>query len=357
MLTKKQLSAISINAIVAKMLITFPHSIIEICKNAAWISAVYCTAIAFLLFAAICRVYSSDRNVIGIADRLGGAPMRIVVGITVFTVLFANFFTFVRIFPEVIRMVLLQTTYVELIGLLFAVGVVLGAYCGIEAVARISELSLAGNSLVFLLFILMLLPTMKLENGLPILGGGAYALFVQNIPFISIFSDLLLLNLLIPHMQNRFDYRRAGMRAVILGGACAVLIVTAYCFSYVYPVTENYLMPVYQLERLIHLGNFFSRLEAIFQLIWSISILLYSSLYLAVMADVWKETFGLRESKPLLPAIMAALVGAAFIPNDLLIAASVEAVVNRWLYIPAFALPLLFGTADKMFHVKQYKER
>lgn len=357
MLTKKQLSAITINAIVVKMLITFPHSVIEICKNAAWISAAYCAIIAFLLFTAICRVYFSDRNVIGIAERLGGAPMRIVVGIMVFAALFANFFTFVRIFPEVIRLVLLQTTYVELIGLLFAVGVLLGAYCGIEAVARISELTLAGNGIVFLVFIVMLIPTMKIENALPILGGGAYALFIQNIPFVSVFSDLLLLNLLMPHMQNSFDYRRAGMRAVILGGFCAVLIVAAYCFSYVYPVTENYLMPVYQLERLIHLGNFFSRLEAVFQLVWSVSILLYASLYLAVMADVWKETFGLRESKPLLPAIMAAVVGAAFIPSDLLMAVAAETVVNRWLFIPAFALPLFLGTADKMFHVKQSKER
>lgn len=357
MLTKKQLSAIMINAIVVKMLITFPHNIIEICKNAAWISAAYCAIIAFLLFSAISRVYSSDRNIIGIAERLGGVPMRIAVGVTVFAVLFANFFTFVRIFPEVIRMVLLQTTYVELIGLLFAVGVVLGAYCGIEAVARISELTLAGNGLVFLMFIVMLVPTMKPENIFPILGGGVYALFIQNIPFVSIFSDLLLLNLLIPHMQNSFDYRLAGMRAIVLGGGCAILIVTAYCFSYVYPVTEKYLMPVYQLERLIHLGNFFSRLEAIFQFIWSVSILLYASLYLAVMADVWKEAFGLSESKPLLPAVMMAVVGAAFIPNDLLMAAKAEAVVNRWLYIPAFALPLFFGVADKMFHVKQSRER
>ena len=94
-----------------------------------------------------------------------------------------------------------------------------------------------------------------------------------------------------------------------------------------------------------------------FQFIWSISILLYASLYLAVMANVWKEAFGLRESKPLLPAVMAAVVGAAFVPGDLLMASAAEAVVNRWLFIPAFALPLFWGAADKMFHVKQSKER
>ena len=353
MLTRKQISSITVNAIAVKLLITFPHTIIEVCKTAAWLAAVYCSFLIFLIFLATVRLYHSDRNVIGLAEKLGGIPLRIVTGMIVFLSLFANYFTLVRIFPEVVRLVLLQTTYVELIGLLFAVCTIFGAYCGPEAIARITEMLLPSNGFTFAAFILLLIPTMNTENIFPLLGSGAHDIFLGSIPFLSVFSDLLLLNLLIPYMKDRSDYRRAGIRTAIFGGMVASLVITAYCFSYVYPITKMYLLPVYQLERLIHLGSFFSRLEAVFQFIWSIAIMLYASLYLFVLAEVWKETFGLKTSKPLLAPIMLSAAGAAFIPADLSAAAAVEAFIGNWLYIPALGLPLIFGLITKMFHVKQ----
>lgn len=353
MLTRKQISSITINAIAVKLLITFPHTIIEICKNAAWIASIYCALLAFLILSVTTLFYRSNRNVIGLAEKHGGIPLRIITGLVVFSSLFANYFTLVRIFPEVVRLVLLQTTYVELIGLLFAVCTVLGAYCGLEAIARITEMLLPGNGVAFAAFILLLIPTMNKENLFPLFGSGAYDVFVKSIPFLSAFSDLLLLNLLIPHMKDRSDYRRAGLRSALIGGIVAVLVITAYCFSYAYPVTKMYLMPVYQLERLIHLGSFFKRLEAAFQFVWSISILLYASLYLYMLAEVWKETFGLKATKPLLAPIMLAAAGSAFIPPDLSAAAAAEAFVGHWLYIVALGLPLIFGLITKMFHVKQ----
>ena len=81
--------------------------------------------------------------------------------------------------------------------------------------------------------------------------------------------------------------------------------------------------------------------------------MLYASLYLFVLAEVWRETFGLNASKPLLAPIMLSAAGAAFIPADLSAAAAVEAFIGNWLYIPTLGLPLVFGLITKMFHVKQ----
>ena len=341
-----------INAVTAKMLITFPHNIIVVCKNAAWISSIYIVLLAALLFGLICMVYSSDKNVIELAEKYGGKPLRTFTGLAVFAVLFLNFFSQIRIFPEAIRLVLLQTSYVELIGLLLAVGLVLGAYCGLGAVARLQELFLPIAGIVFALFILFLIPTVTNDNIFPLLGDGAQSLFIDNISFLSVFTDLLLLNLLLPYMENAKDYKRSGFKVIAIGGAVIVIIVTTYCLSYPYPVTEKYLMPVYQLERLIRLGNFFSRLEAVFQFIWSISILLYGSLYIFMMSEVWRSGFGLKQSQPLILPVTAIMIGASVIPDSLAGMVNWETQINKWLYIPAFAIPLIFGITDKLFHVK-----
>ena len=354
MLTRKQLNSLFINAFAVKMLLTFHHNIIEVCKNAAWISSIYIVLLALLLFGLTALIYTSDKNVIQLAEKYGGVPLRIITGVFVFAVLFINFFSVIRIFPEAIRLVLLQTSHTEFIGLLLAVCIVLGAYCGVEAIARLQQLFLPLAGLVFTAFIIFLIPTINPDNIFPVLGSGAGSLFIDNIPFLSVFSDILILNLLLPLMEERGDYRRSGIRVMIMGGAIVVMIITAYCLSYAYPVSEGYLMPVYQLERLIKLGSFFSRLEAVFQFIWSISILLYCSFYLYMMAETWKTSFALRAAPPLIPVIAIMLIGAALMPDSLSTMVGWESEINRWIYIPAFALPFIFGFYDKMFHVKHF---
>ena len=352
MLTRKQLNSLFINAFAAKMLLTFPHNIIEVCKNAAWISSIYIVLLALLLFGLTAVLYRSDKNIIQLAEKYGGKPLRIITGVFIFAVLFMNFFSVIRIFSEAVRLVLLQTSRTELIGILLAVCIVLGACCGIEAIARFQQLFLPIAGLAFAAFIIFLIPTVKPDNAFPILGSGAGGLFIDNIPFLSVFSDLLILNLLIPLMEESGDYKRSGIGAIIMGGIIVILIITAYCLSYTYPVSEEYLMPVYQLERLIKLGSFFSRLEAVFQFIWSISILLYCSFYLCMMAQTWKTTFALRDGPPLIPVIAVSLIGASIMPDSLSVMIDWESIINKWVYIPAFGLPIIFGITEKLFHVK-----
>ena len=353
MLTNKQLSSIIINAIVVKMLVTFPRNIFVYCANASWLTAVYVTAIAFGLFIVIQKMYPSKENVIALADRIGGRGIRIITGIAVFTVLALNFVSIVRVFPAVIRLVLLQKTYVEIIGTVFVLVVIFGASCGIEAIARVQQLFLPVAGVVFGAFLLMLIPDMNFGYLMPVFGNGVKSILVDGLSALSVFADLLILNILLPRIKDSDTYKKSGRKAILFGGACAVLIFFFYGACYSYPASTEFIVPVYQLERLINLSDFFSRLEALFQFIWSISIFLYSALYGAVLAEVWRDTFGLRHSKPLIAPIVIGLVGIAVIPESLNDLLHFEGIINRWLYIPAFAIPLIIGVIYKLFHVKQ----
>lgn len=356
MLTNKQLSSVIINAIVVKMLVTFPRNIFVYCGNAAWLTAVYATAVAFGLFCVILRMYPSKTNVIALADRVGGRALRIITGSAVFAVLALNFVSIVRVFPAIIRLVLLQKTYVEIIGTVFVFVVIFSASCGIEAIARVHQLFLPVSGVVFLAFLIMLVPDLHFEYIMPVFGNGLKSIFTDGLSTLSIFTDLLVLNILLPKMKETQNYKKAGSKAIVVGGVFSILIFLFYGLCYVYPASAEFIIPVYQLERLINLSDFFSRLEALFQFIWSISILLYSALYASVLGDVWRDTFGLHHSKPLIAPIIIGLVGVAVIPESLNDMLHFEGIINKWLYIPAFAIPLLIGTVYKMFHVKHPEE-
>lgn len=350
MLTNKQLSSVIINAIVVKMLITFPRSIFAVCANSAWIAGLYATVVAFALFCVTHPFYRRKKNVIGLADRVGGAPLRIIVGIAVFAVFALNFVGILRIFPEIIRLVLLQKTYVEIIGTVFVFVLIFGASCGIESIARVHQIFLPVAGVVFLAFLIMLVPDLHFGYLLPIFGNGAKSILIDGLSALSVFTDLLLLNILIPKTKDIENYKKAGNKAILVGGGCTVFIFLFYGLCYVYPTSGEFIAPVYQLERLINLSDFFSRLEALFQFIWSISLLLYSALYVAVLAQVWGETFALHHTKPLIAPCVIALLGVALLPESLNGTIKLESIINRWIYIPAFVIPIIIGI---MFHVKQ----
>lgn len=346
-MNKKQLTLITANAITVKMLMTYPRAFILISGNAAWITSLYCTIIAVIAFTFIRYFYGINKNVIEIAGDCGGAWLRIVTGVAVFAVMTLNLISLIRIFPEIIKLVLLQKTYVELIGLVFLAVLVLGARCGIESIGRVHSIFIPIAGAIFLIFILLLIPEFNTEAAAPILGKGIFKVFGEGISGLSLFSDLLLLNILLPHSENLDAYKKSGTKGIIIGGICASIIVGAYCLSYVYPVSEIFYIPVYQLERLIHISSFFSGFEAIFQFIWTISIMLYGALYFAVLTDVWKLTFRLKESAPLLSPIAVMIVGVAMLSKSMSDMVDVEFSIMKWIYIPALFIPLIFGIISK----------
>lgn len=348
MLTRKQLSAISINIIIVKMLMTYPRFLYIKNGNAAWISVLYCMILALLLFYITKFFYKFNLNIIGLSEKLGGKVLKVIVGISVILVMGLKFFSLIRIVPDFIRLVLLKETYTEVIGLVFITALIAGAFCGIEAIGRVHRFFLPIAGGIFLIFILLLIPSFKIDNILPIMGNGSFNLFIDGISGLSIFSDILLINILIPNVKNIEDYEKSGTKAIWIGGGVSVIISLVYSLSYPYPVSTEFIIPIYQLERLIHFSTFFSRFEAVFQFVWCISVILYGATYVTVISEVFKSTFGHRYSKPLIIPIAICIVGAALMPRTFSGMANLEMKINEWIYIPSFFIPIALGIAGKM---------
>ena len=348
MLTEKELSSIIINAIVVKILMAYPRAFILRSGNAAWISVIFSVLFAALLFGVVRLIYNSRYNVIDLAERIGGKVLRIITAAAVIAMMGINFFTIMRIVPEFIRLVLLKETYVEIIFIGFIITLILGAVCGIESIGRVHRIFVPIAGGIFVIFVLLLIPSFRIDYLFPIFGNGTSAIIKDSISGLSIFSDLLVLNILISKTKNSEDHKIAGTKSILIGGLFVVITVLSYCLSYVYPVSTDFIMPVYQLERLIHLSNFFSRFEAGFQFIWCISVMFYGSMYLAVMSEVWKSGFGHKHSKPAILPIAVCLAGAALIPKTFTDAAQLQIQINKWLYIPVFLIPIVLAFADKI---------
>lgn len=347
MLQRKKLTGLIITAIAVKMLLTYPRNIVLNSGNAAWLQILYTFLITVLVFLVTAAAYRGRKNVIETAELCGGKFLKVVMGIIVFAILTANIFSTIRIFPETIKTILLQETRVEVILLVFAVVTIIGAYMGLESIATVNYLFLPIAGAVMIAFLALLLPYYRLGNLVPILGNGAKSVFVTGINSMSVFSDIILLNIYLPYMDNYGDYKKGGIKAILIGGVVAVLITLAYCSAYPYPDSKNFIFPVYQLTRMIHLSSFFSRFETFFQFIWSILVLLYAAFYVYSMCYVWQITFNLKYSKPLIVPITIALFTAALLPNSIMDFINSESMIYYIIYPFAFLLPLIFAAPSR----------
>lgn len=343
MIEKKELSGILITVLTVKMLLVFPRELIVKSGQAAWINVIYISVIAFLLIFLTMRVYKEKKSVIELSEKVGGKGLRIVTGLIIFIIMLTNFSFTSRIFPETVKVVLLHETNIEIITVVFAIAVGLGAYFGINSLARVNYMFLPIAAAVLVAFLLLLIPYYDIDNIMPILGEGPKNLFLSGFNSISLFSDIIVINALLPSCKNMSEARWCTRVSVIVAGVVATVITLAYCLSYVYPASTEYILPVYQLARMIHISNFFSRFEAFFQFIWSILIFLYSAIYLYTMCNVLQATFYLKYLKPLIFPVALIAVTVSGIPSAITDTIEVERIIRMIEYPFALLLPLLFA--------------
>lgn len=332
------------NAISVKLFLTFPRNMVNTSGSAAWIQCIYVSLAALLIFVGTYKLYAkcNGADIVDLAQYIVGKPMKIAVGLTLCAVLTANIAMTVRLFPESVKIYLLPNTPTEFILLFLAIAAAVGAYCEIEALSRLHAIIIPVSAVIMCLFFLLVLPNCRAENLTPILGTGAYNIFVRGFDRISVFSDILLLNLLLPCCDSQKTAVKCGFWAIVSGGAFALVITLLYAMAYPYPVSKYFIMPVYQLMRLVRVGDFFQRAESVFEFIWSISTMLYISVYICVICMVWQKIFDLKYRKPLIAPVTIIIFAIAFIPSSTDALLSGENSVKSIMCLTAFLLvPLL----------------
>ena len=317
-LEKKELFWIFTNIITVKMFFIYPRYLITTSGNAAWMQCIYVSLISLVIYLITINIYkkTGSQSILDAAQKTGGGVLKAIIGIIITITLLANMSIIVRALPESIKTVLLPLTPMRYIILLLTVATALGTYFGLYSIARIHSLFMPIAALIFIAMILLLIPNIDINNIFPILGKGTYNIFIKGIEGIGIFSDILILYLIIPYAKNFDDVRKSGFKAILVSSLIAVIIVLFYNMTYGYPASEDFVLPVYQITRLIKIGDFFQRLEAFFEFVWSISIMLYVSLYLFVICDVWKEIFNLKYYKVLILPFSIIFSALSFLPSS-----------------------------------------
>ena len=355
-LTSRDLSSIIINLIAAKMLFTYPRYLVQKCENAAWIPILIFGAAAFGIYYLTQRLYAKTgrTSILSQAEALGGKWLKALVGIVLIIILFADISPMIRACPEAVKTALLQNSNMLMIVFVLAIGIFAGTYNGIEALGKAAALFLPVAGIFMFGFFLMLIPSYDFNNLFPISITGS---IVKGSSALSVFSDIIVINILLPYCEDSSTMKKAGLSAIVIGGIVGFLITFAYCLVYPYPVSSSFIVPMYQLARMVNIGTFFQRLEAAFEFVWTISSMFYASVYLFVICEIFRRCFNLKNYRPLIFPMLIILIRIVFTRQNY--SETLRDAFNNMsmIYPVLYILPLIIGLAYMIKMNKQERRQ
>ncbi len=341
-LKSRDISSVMINLITVKFLFTYPRFMIERCENGAWISVlVYgIAALAIFFITGILYRRCEKLSILTQAEYIGGKLLKVITGVFVIMLFMFNIAPMVRAFPEAIKTALLQNSPMLFITLILSFGVIVGVYYGIEALSKLASLFLPVAALFVLVFAVLLVPEFDANNLFPM---SVKKALTEGTTSLSVFSDILVLNFLLMYCENTDVAVKAGIKAIITGIIAGVGVTFVYCLIYPYPSSSRFIVPLYQMSRIVAVGTYFQRLEAVFEFVWSISIFLYTAVYLFVMCDIFRQSFNLKDYRPLAVPMLLILLMLVFREESYVKTLRANFVSSMILFPLFFALPLIYG--------------
>lgn len=347
-----------INMICTKIFLNFPRVAAETAGTASWILLVYDSIIVFVLFFIISKLYSrfEGKDLLDIGEHAAGNAGRIITGALILVFLIFITAVVLREFSEDMKIITFTVSPISFVTMLFLIGMVVGAYFGLEAIVRFHAIAVPFIAIGYLIIVVAVLPMSDITNLLPILGSGPSNIFGKGFFKISFFSEILLLFLIVPFIKTDKNFRKIGYTTLGISAFYLIISAPVYLAVVPYPTATESFLPIYQLARLINYGRFFQRVESLFVVIWAAAALLYLSSGFYFIVHVFKKTFRLEYHQPLIIPFAVIIFTLSLLPQNLLQAVEMETKQFRtysWIVAFGFSIILLLAARIKKGKVKK----
>lgn len=334
----------------ARIFLTFPRILVEASVSAAWLSSL---AGLVLALAQVYLIYQLLKPHPGesIVDVTGSALGKFFG--TSANLLYAAFFLdvaaiFTRTFSEALLVTALPNTPISVVSTGFIAVAILGAYVGLEAMARSARVTYPFVVAGIALLLLSLIPQWDITNLFPVLGNGPFNVFVKGGLTAGVITDILLSAVIVRSFQNPGMFGVITARAMLMGYSYLTVLLLIMIMTTGWNTSQEYTLPFYNISRLIYLGRFFQRVEAIFIIIWGYIGMVKVALTLYAAAITLAGTFKLPDHRPLIWPLALIIFTSSLLPPDMPSAVEFEFIYLRiFAWLPTVILPALVLAVDR----------
>lgn len=334
-----------------RIFLTHPRSLVEIAGPAAWLSVLAGMALALVQAYIIYLVLKPypDKNIVEVTqDTLGK------IAGTAANLLYTLFFitvaaTFARTFSEALLISALPRTPISVVTIGYIAMGILGAFYGLEAMARSARVTFpfVAGGITFLL--LSLIPMWDSTNLFPILGTGPYNVFVRGGLVSAGITEILLAGVIVQSFRDPQMLGKITSRAIVISFFYLTLLEMFLVLTVFWVAAGEYTLPLYSLSRNIYFGRFFQRVESVFIIIWVYVGMVKIALTIYASAVTLAGTFKLPDYRPLIWSIAMIVFVASLLPPDFPTTVLIESqYIRLFALLTALIVPLAVLAADRI---------
>lgn len=329
----------------AKIFLTYQIVLYHLAANAAWVVPILEALIAvagMLLLVSVLERYPG-KSIVEISEELLGSYLN-----TLFSMIFAAILVLItglvlRQEGERALTGFFPDTPISMVVLLFLIGTVIVTFLGFDSIARVSVLAAPFLLLGLLIIVVLSVPLWQPTALFPLLGTGVSRVLRAPLEQTGSFTELFIMGVIAPFLP-RGKLRAIGLWTVGVSTVLLVAFVLVPLLVFNYPVVSELTLPLFEVNRLITIGRFGERMEAVFLPVWALTSLIKLSVGLYGAASVTAQVLRLKDYRPFVLPMAVFTVTVAFIPSNISAAVALDLEVLRrysFAVVMAMFLPVL----------------
>lgn len=322
------------------IILDLPKSFIQSTSSGAILNVIFITIVALLIIYLISALLKNfpGLDIFDIAKFLGGKWLKVTLQILFICYILFVASNLLRAFSEGLNVIFFPRTPIPVIMLIFLIAIVVTNKIGISAITR-SNLFFTGLVLFNILFVFIAnWDNFIIERMYPLLGNGTMSTFFSGLSNLYAFGGISYLYLLPPYLRNEKDYKKVAFTSVAISGFYLLVSVATVLFMFPHIITTQQIFPIYLASRFIQFGTFFQRLDAVFLLIWLLSVISYLGIAFYFITNIFKNITNLKSNKWCVSLFAMIAFGIALIPGNMKEINFIENTVYKYII-----LILVFG--------------
>lgn len=274
-----------------RIILNLPYSIIEVTKTGTPIGLIYIGIIGFLIVIIINKLFKKfpSSDILDVSEYLGGKIFKIIIATTAIIFLFLSLYITLVEFSNLLEIIYFKRSPKIFIILFFCIASLVANLIGFRSIIKTICAIVPFTILSILITFFGATDNFEIYNFTPILGDGLQSILVYGLQNLYAFSLMNFFIFFQPLLKNSYEFSKVTISSYLV--AWILLFIMTISIMNAFPITQdtNAINYLYLLSKKISLGTFIQRIDALFILLWIISIFCYLSIVMFMMNVISKK--------------------------------------------------------------------
>lgn len=347
-LRKTEAVCLILIVMVNKLVLNIPFFIINTVGTGSVINLIYIGIIGFIFTLFLNFLFKRFQNsdIIDISEFLGGKFLKLLIG-TIFTIFFF-FVAYVTLndFSNFIKTIYFSNSPLVFILLFFTVGIIVANLFSFKSIIRTICVVVPVSIVSIVFSFLAIYDEFTINKFSPFFGYDLKSTFLYGLSNIFSLYIIVYYYFLMPLLKDSNEFKKITIISYTI--SWLLLFSTVVSVLTIFPMSINItpLNSLYLLSRKIEFGSFLQRIDAVFILLWLISIFSYLSLCIFMINRIISKLTNIENQNILSYSTSSILFGLVLVPFDMSINYFIEKTIYKYAviittFIIAFSILIL----------------